>query len=93
MIPNGTYLVRGAGDRAREAASILKAAAKADYKRPASSRQSMSRFESRIYEPCMHRVFVALQKLRTNTNPGPAWKSALFDADTQLNHWLHQLAE
>ena len=71
MIPAGEYLVRGAGDQVREAASLLKAAVKAYYKRPASSRRSMSRIERNIYEPCMERVFVALTKLRTNTIPGP----------------------
>jgi hypothetical protein len=85
MIPPGTYLVHGAGDRASEAASHLKSAVKSCHKRPASSRQSMSEVERLFFDPCMHRVFVALQKLRINTDPGPKWKSALFVADTELD--------
>lgn len=91
MIPDGTYLVRGAGDQAREAATHLKAAVEAEYKPPARLQQFMSEVERNFFAPCMHRVFVDLQKLRTNTSPGPDWKQALFEADSELSYWLSQL--
>ena len=51
----------------------------------------MSEIERDFFAPCMHRVFVALQMFRTNTSPGPDWQRALFDADSELLHWLFQL--
>ena len=91
MIPPGTYLVRGAGERVREAAKNLKAAVTSYYHRPARSRQSMSQIERNFVDPCMHKVFVALQGLHAGTNPGPIWRSALYDADIEIGNWLYLL--
>lgn len=91
MIPNGTFLVRGAGTRVREAANNLKAEVKSDYERTVKHPQSMSEVERNFFAPCIHRVFVALQMFRTNTSPGPDWKRALLNADSELNHWMNQL--
>lgn len=93
MLPQGGYLVRGAGERARESAKSLKDAVRSYYKRPARLRQEMSQIETRFFDPCMHRVFVALQKLNLSSNPGPPWVRALNDADSELSHWLYQLEQ
>jgi hypothetical protein len=91
LIPQGSYLVRGAGEQAREAAKNLKASITAEHKRPASSRRSMSRVELDLFDPCMHRVFVALQFLKVGSSPGPEWRTALFNADSELSHYLYLL--
>ena len=48
---------------AYESARNLKSAVTSYYKRPARFKGSMSDIEARFFDPCMHRVFVALQKL------------------------------
>jgi hypothetical protein len=92
LLPPGRgYFVRGAGERVREAAKNLKAAVKSDYKRPAHLRRSMSQVEIEVFEPCMQKVFVALQNLNLGTNPGPPWLHALYDADLELDYSLSHL--
>ncbi len=91
LIPAGTYLVRGAGRRAQEGARFLKEAVKLGYRHPATIRREHSDLERDFFEPCVHRVFVALQKLRIGTSPGPEWKQALDDAAAELSHWTGQL--
>lgn len=91
MIPDGTYLVRGAGDQVRQAAANLKAEVKAHYKRPARSRHGKSEIERTVFDPCMHRTFVALQSLHVGTTPGPGWRASLFDADSELSYWMEHL--
>jgi hypothetical protein len=88
--PSGAYFVRGAGERVRQAAQQLKAAVKADYKR---SQRPATEVERNFVAPCMHRLFVALQAFRTNTSPGPDWHRALYNAEFEVNHWLHQLGQ
>jgi alkanesulfonate monooxygenase SsuD/methylene tetrahydromethanopterin reductase-like flavin-dependent oxidoreductase (luciferase family) len=88
MIPECRTLVGRAGDQAHEAAKNLKAAVTSYYKRPARSRQSMSQIESNFFAPRMDKVFVHLQGLHAGTNPGPIWRSALYDADIEIGHWL-----
>jgi hypothetical protein len=93
MIPEGTILVRGAGQTVKERTAKFKARVKREYIATSSVRAqaAMSDIERRFYAPCVHRVFVALQMFKINTNPGPECKRALFEADSELSWWLSQL--
>lgn len=91
MIPLGGYLVRGAGEPAQAAARALKEAVRLEYRRPAAIRRAHSDVERDFFEPCVHRVFVALQKLRIGTSPRAEWRHALDDAAAELSHATSQL--
>jgi hypothetical protein len=89
MIPSG--LVRGAGRRAQEAAELIKADVKRDYRLRAHEKARLSDVEREYFYPCIMKTFIALQALRVNTSPGPPWKDALWNADHELSYGISEL--
>jgi hypothetical protein len=77
------------------AATRLKTSAKNDY---ASSQRydregKYSEVERAFWVMFPHRLFVALQKLKLNTRPGPSWLGALYDAQLEVRHTMAGVRE
>jgi hypothetical protein len=83
------------GQELISAATRLKTSIKRDY---ASSQKyeregKFSEVEQAFWAMFPHRLFVALQKLKLNTRPGPNWLAALYDAQHEVRHTMAGLRE
>jgi hypothetical protein len=86
------------GNGAKEAQSRLKqlkTATHGDYKHRhsiASSTQLTPQEQANL-ERSIRDMFSAIQAIGVNTNPGPEWRSALFQADLEIERCLAKLQD
>ena len=89
-------LIPQAGGAAQEAQSKLKQlkdALHSDYKHryPIARSAQLTPLEQANLARAIRDVFLALQEIGVNTNPGREWRSALYRADMDIERYLAEL--
>ena len=83
----------GAAQNPQSKLKQLKDALHSDYKhRYAIARSAqLAPLEQAMLERAIRDVFLALQEIGVNTNPGREWRSALYRADMHIDRYLAEL--
>lgn len=94
LFDNRGYILKGQKENAQALLTKLKESLKNDYKSRDTKKgeEQMTEVESACFFPAIHETY-ANMSIKTNSRPSPAWTFELYDAQSTIKHYLHQLKD
>lgn len=94
LFDDRSFIRKGQKEKAQELLTNLKEKFKNDYKSRDTKRgeAQMTQVESAFFFPAIHEAYTSIY-VKTNSRPSPKWVFELYDAQSTIKYYLHQLQD